>query len=248
VRIDEKMLGAVAADALDELLSDTARLIGDHRKSRLCQHLRQTAGQSAESAPAGADTLEQVIEQTQRITDPADGAGRAVDSAQVLSAGIQDITNSLVDNFSLSQLLRIILETMYRGMGFERVILFMRDPRAFTLTARFGYGSELDRIVAKLTLPFGREQDVFSVALAKNVDLLISDIDADNIRARIPDTFRRHGLGRTFVLLPIVIDNKALGLFYADKANAGDLIVEPREMNLLKTLRNQAVLALRQRR
>jgi serine/threonine protein kinase len=248
VRIDEKMLGAVAADALDELLSDTARLIGDHRKSRLCQHLRQTAGQSAESAPAGADTLEQVIEQTQRITDPADGGGRAVDSAQVLSAGIQDITNSLVDNFSLSQLLRIILETMYRGMGFERVILFMRDPRAFTLTARFGYGSELDRIVAKLTLPFGREQDVFSVALAKNVDLLISDIDADNIRARIPDTFRRHGLGRTFVLLPIVIDNKALGLFYADKANAGDLIVEPREMNLLKTLRNQAVLALRQRR
>jgi hypothetical protein len=89
---------------------------------------------------------------------------------------------------------------------------------------------------------------VFSVALAKNVDLLISDIDAGNIRSRIPEWFRRSSLGNTFVLLPIVIDNKVLGLFYADKANAGDLVVEPREMNLLKTLRNQAVLALRQRR
>jgi hypothetical protein len=137
---------------------------------------------------------------------------------------------------------------MYRGMGFGRVVLFLRDPKAFTLTARFGYGSELDRIIAKLTLPFGRDQDVFSVALAKNVDLLISDIDAGNIRSRIPEWFRRSSLGNTFVLLPIVIDNKVLGLFYADKANAGDLVVEPREMNLLKTLRNQAVLALRQRR
>lgn len=242
------MLGAIAADAVDELLSDTARLLGDHRKSRLCQNLRQTAGQNAEGISAGGDTLEHVIEQTQRITDPADSAIQSIDSAQVLSAGIQDITNSLVDNFNLSDLLRIILETMYRGMGFGRVILFLRDPKAFSMTARFGYGSELDRIVSKLTLPFGREQDVFSVALAKNVDLLISDIDSPNIRSRVPEWFRKSSLGHTFVLLPIVIDNKALGLFYADKANAGELVVEPREMNLLKTLRNQAVLALRQRR
>lgn len=248
VKVDEKMLGAIAADALDELLSDTARLIGDHRKSRLCQNLRETSGQNSEGAPVGGDTLEQVIEQTQRITDPADSTIQTIDSAQVLSAGIQDITNSLVDNFNLSDVLRIILETMYRGMGFGRVILFLRDPKAFSMTARFGYGSELDRIVSKLTLPFGRDQDVFSVALAKNVDLLISDIDAANIRSRVPEWFRKSSLGHTFVLLPIVIDNKALGLFYADKTNAGDLVVEPREMNLLKTLRNQAVLALRQRR
>ena len=248
VKIDEKMLCAIASDGLDELLSDAGRLIGDHRKSRLCQNLRQTSGQNAESAPAGGDTLEQVIEQTQRITDPADSTLQTIDSAQVLSAGIQDITNSLVDNFSLSDVLRIILETMYRGMGFGRVVLFLRDPKAFTLTARFGYGSELDRIIAKLTLPFGRDQDVFSVALAKNVDLLISDVDAGNIRSRVPEWFRKSSLGNTFVLLPIVIDNKVLGLFYADKANAGELVVEPREMNLLKTLRNQAVLALRQKR
>jgi hypothetical protein len=133
-------------------------------------------------------------------------------------------------------------------MGFTRVILFMRDPRALTLTARFGYGEALDRIVGRLSMPFGREQDVFSVALAKNVDLLISDIEAPNIRARIPEWFRKAALGQTFVLLPIVVDQKPIGLFYGEKILAGELSVEAREMNLLKTLRNQAVLALRQRR
>lgn len=245
-KVDEKMLASIATDALDELLSDTARLIGDHRKSKLCQNLRQTAGQSAEQAPAGGDTLEQVIEQTSSITAP--GVTTEAERSQILSAGIQDITNSLVDNFNLSDLLRIILETMYRGMGFTRVLLFMRDPRAFSMTARFGYGADLDGIVSKLTLPFGREQDVFSVVLAKNVDLLINDIDAANIRSRIPEWFRKSSLGHTFVVLPIVIENKALGMFYGDKTLAGELTVEPREMNLLKTLRNQSVLALRQKR
>ncbi|MGH8665103.1 MAG: serine/threonine protein kinase, partial [Burkholderiales bacterium] len=128
------------------------------------------------------------------------------------------------------------------------VILFMRDPRAFTLTARFGYGQDLDRIVGRLSLPFGRSQDVFSVCLAKNVDLLITDIEAPNIRARIPEWFRKASLGQTFVLPPIVLDNKPIGLFYGEKPLADELTVEAREMNLLKTLRNQAVLALRQRR
>ena len=50
------------------------------------------------------------------------------------------------------------------------------------------------------------------------------------------------------MLLPIVVDRKPAGLFYADKLEAGDLVIGTREMNLLKTLRNQAVLALRQRR
>jgi len=166
----------------------------------------------------------------------------------VLSAGIQDITNSLVDNCNLSDLLRIILETMYRGMGFARVMLFMRDPQAATLTARFGYGADVDRLVGRLFVPFERNQDVFSVALAKNVDLLISDVDADNIRGRIPEWFRKHALGHSFLLLPIVVERRAIGLFYGDKPGSGELAIGAQEMNLLKTLRNQAVLALRQRR
>ncbi|MGH8636164.1 MAG: HDOD domain-containing protein, partial [Burkholderiales bacterium] len=247
IPIDEKKLLATANESVQQLLDDAAHLLGDSRTSRFCQGLRQTAGAAAADAMPDANTLERMIEQTTRIA--ASGAeAHEQEPAQVLAAGIQDITNSLVDNVNLSDLLRIILETMYRGMGFTRVILFMRDPRAFTLTARFGYGQDLDRIVGRLSLPFGREQDVFSVCLAKNVDLLITDIEAPNIRARIPEWFRKASLGQTFVLLPIVLDNKPIGLFYGEKPLADELTVEAREMNLLKTLRNQAVLALRQRR
>jgi hypothetical protein len=35
-------------------------------------------------------------------------------------------------------------------------------------------------------------------------------------------------------------------MFYADRDQAGELIIEPQQLRLLKTLRNQAVLAIRQ--
>jgi hypothetical protein len=38
-----------------------------------------------------------------------------------------------------------------------------------------------------------------------------------------------------------------VGLFYGDCDQAGALRFDPAELNLLKTLRNQAVLAMRQR-
>jgi len=246
--LDERQLAAVSTEAVDELLADSAALLGDTRKSAFCQGLRQTGADTAGSTAAGSDTLESVIEQTTRITSPDQAGQQELDPAQVLAAGIQDITNSLVDNFNLSDLLRIILETMYRGMGFARVVLFMRDSRTAALIARLGYGPDLDRITGRLSIPLGKEQDVFSVVLAKNVDILINDVNAENIRARIPDWFRKSALGQTFVLLPIVIDARAIGLFYGEKATPGELTIAPKEMNLLKTLRNQAVLALRQKR
>ena len=49
------------------------------------------------------------------------------------------------------------------------------------------------------------------------------------------------------ILLPLAVDKKVIGMFYADKAEAGSLVIPAQELNLLKTLRNQAVLAIRQK-
>ena len=52
---------------------------------------------------------------------------------------------------------------------------------------------------------------------------------------------------RSLALFPLMMKNKPIGLFYGDSDNAGALSFDPAELNLLKTLRNQAVLAIRQR-
>jgi serine/threonine protein kinase len=246
IPVDERALVSLATAAMDELLDDTTALLGDNRKSRFCQDLMRSTGDAP--AAADSDTLVRTLEESTRAAASEIEPQTASDPAQVLSAGIQDITETLVGDFKLSDLLRIILETMYRAMGFSRVMLFMRDARTPTMIARLGYGTDIDRIMRELRLPLDNEQDVFSVVLERNVDVLVTDVGAENIRSRIPDWFRKNALGQTFVVLPVVVDKKAIGMFYGDKALAGELVIEAREMNLLKTLRNQAVLALKPRR
>lgn len=60
-------------------------------------------------------------------------------------AGIQDISNTLVEDFKLNDVLRIILETMYRAKGFKRVVLCVRDARSNTTLGRFASGRTLPR-------------------------------------------------------------------------------------------------------
>lgn len=48
------------------------------------------------------------------------------------------------------------------------------------------------------------------------------------------------------MLFPIVVKDKPVGLIYADRPQAGDIVIPEKELSLLKSLRNQAVLAIRQ--
>ena len=235
-------------EAVAEFLEESAHLLGPAQDSRLLQCLRQLGNgrPRTDGAEASEDTLERAIQDTVSL-GAQDLAPETQSAEATLTAGIQDITNTLVDNYDLNGVLRIILETMYRAMGFARVILFTRDAQKSALRARLALGAGTDTLIRSLLLPLGKTQDVFQVALDKNVDLFIADSNAENISGRVPAWFRQSIGAETFLLLPIVIDKRIVGLLYADKDKAGELIIKPKELNLLKTLRNQAVLTIRQK-
>jgi eukaryotic-like serine/threonine-protein kinase len=164
----------------------------------------------------------------------------------VLTAGIQDISNTLVEGYKLNDILRIILETMYRAMGFKRVVLCIRDAKAGTMQGRFGFGPEANEVAKAFRFPLSFAPDIFHAATSKGVDILISDIDDENISARIPDWYRKAVPARSFVLLPLNIKGSPVALIYADRDEAGGIEIPEKELSLLRTLRNQAVLAIKQ--
>ena len=49
------------------------------------------------------------------------------------------------------------------------------------------------------------------------------------------------------VLFPVLVNHRPVALIYADANCAEALQFEPEELNLLKTLRNQAVSAIKQK-
>jgi serine/threonine protein kinase len=238
VGIDRKLLDSAVEASIADLLSDLAVLGVAKGGSEFVAALASSrdAGDAAAPAPA----------------PPAAAAQPAVDAAHrsaLLSAGIQDITNSLVGEYQLNDILRMILETMYRGIGFTRVLLCVRDPAANCLKGRFGLGPDIQRIIQSgFGVPLGANRDVFHATVSGGADVHIEDLNAQAIRDHVPDWHRRLiPSARSIALFPVMLNQKIVALFYGDSDHAGGLQFAAAELNLLKTLRNQAALAIRQR-
>ena len=164
----------------------------------------------------------------------------------MLFDGIEEVTMKLMGDFKLNDVLRTILETMYRSMGFTRVLLYTRDTASNSMKSRFGFGVDVDKIVAgKFSIALGEAKDVFQAAVANGADVFIQSVNADAIRKHIPETYRRAIPAKTFALFPIVVKGKPVGLLYGDSDVEGSIRFTADELSLLKTLRNQAVIAIK---
>ncbi len=167
--------------------------------------------------------------------------------AEILTAGVQDITNAMVEDFQLSDVLRMILETMFRAMDFQRIIFCMRAPKVDALTGRFGLGVDIERVVKSFNVTLNAATpDLLAAVCLKGADTMISDATEARIAERLPAWYRKEVNAPTFLLLPVSIKGRPFGLIYADKAEKGGLALDEKELALLRTLRNQAVMAFKQ--
>ena len=83
------------------------------------------------------------------------------------------------------------------------------------------------------------------VALENDADLLISNATDPKIRNLIPDWHKALlPDAKSFIVLPLVIQKKAVGLFYADRTEFALEGVPADETALIKTLKGQVLGAL----
>ncbi|WP_179958237.1 HDOD domain-containing protein [Chitinimonas arctica] len=264
LRLSERELRVSVDDAARETLREAAIFGLEAQASGVLARLRSLAGlptlaqQGGEAAAAaGLSSRTPAETAAQTATDPlAKTAGAAFvaletfdrpEVVDALASCVQDVTETLLDDFRLNDLLRMILETIYRSLGVNRALIATRSVQRNAIIGRFGFGEDIDAFLPRFALPLDDTADVFRVSLSNNVDVLIEDVDSLAIRDRIPHWFRQIGAGSTFLLMPIVIDKKIVGLFYADKAAGSSLRLGRKELSLCKTLRNQAILAIRQK-
>jgi HD-like signal output (HDOD) protein len=181
-----------------------------------------------------------ITEEQQAPMTPVDNA------AEVMAAGIQDITNSMVETFKLNEVLRMILETMFRALGFRRVIFCLKDPKTEVLSGRFGLGDKSEQVSAAFKVSLKTPSDLFAAVCLKGADTLISDATMPTIATRLPAWYRQSVNAPAFLLLPLMMKGAPFALIYADKATPGAIELGERELSLLRTLRNQAVMAFKQ--
>lgn len=247
--VSERTLERALDNGLKELAARASLFGISTSKSPLLKKIGKWVGHEEPRSPATAETAEKSLEQEIAADNlvAAEEPAELTQPEDVLNAGIQDVTNTLVQDFNLNDVLRMVLETIYRSLGFNRTLIFIRDPKQNLMVARFGFGNNVDDLVARCRFPLKFEPDVFHLAIDKGTDIVIENTLAENIASKIPDWYRNAIDAQSLLLLPIMINQKAVGLLYADMAQAHGLQLTQQQLAMLRTLRNQAVLAIRQK-
>ena len=163
----------------------------------------------------------------------------------ILVNGIAEITGSLIGEVDLNNVLTMVLETIYRGMGFTRVLFAIHNVKNKQVIARFGLGKGIDEIVPEFRYSINDNDDIFVSTIKTGKEYIVLDVNSEEYKSRIPEWLRKLTLPTTVVLYPLIINKRCLGLIYADNDDA-DIKISMEALGFFKTLRNQATLAIQQ--
>ncbi|MGO9377399.1 MAG: HDOD domain-containing protein [Dissulfurispiraceae bacterium] len=189
---------------------------------------------------AGISTIEGILEADSEKTPDT-----------IFSKGVMEINTAILNNYQLNDVIKIALETIYRGIKFSgnsKVLFLLRDAKTAFMKIKFGFGADLTELRKWFEFSLDKTQDIFNMALSKPTDLVIRDISAAGIRAHLPPWYLTRLPDKVFVIiLPIVINGKPLGLFYIEGEISAFGRITSEDLKYLTMLRDQTVLAIKQK-
>jgi HD-like signal output (HDOD) protein len=176
-------------------------------------------------------------------------SGKPINAREQLMAGVQDVTEMMASGrCKVNDLMMLVLETIYRGMGFRFATICLKDLKTNQFRARISLGENDHTLQSGFVFPGTSTRDVFHLAMENDADLMISDASVAKIRDLIP-TWHRNLLpdARSFIVLPLVVQKKPFGFFYADRTLPAPEGVPSDETALIRTLKGQVLAALNSR-
>ncbi|MBC3869637.1 HDOD domain-containing protein [Undibacterium oligocarboniphilum] len=211
--------------------------------------LHDLAGVPAEQAPLLEVPLEFLL-QTNDVVPAQQAAryasGKPVNARDLLLAGVQDVTQMLAaEDYRLNDLILLVLETLYTSLGFRFATICLRDRSSERFVSRVAVGEQYAERQRGFHFPVKGEADLFQLSLSNNADVMIAELRAPKIRHLLPAWYLQLlPDARSCIILPLVIQKKPIGLFYADRINTAEEGVPQDETALIKTLKNQLLAAI----
>jgi eukaryotic-like serine/threonine-protein kinase len=178
---------------------------------------------------------------------PLQRDGKGKEQSPIVQNGIQEISGVIKGTYSLGDVIYMILETMYRGFMFDRVVFAMRDTTRAKMIARFGLGEDIDHMIKNFNFTISASSDIFNISISQAKGIVINDADSPNIIRSLPEWYRLTMAAAAFLVYPIVVKGVCIGMIYADRKTKGTLLTESQMMQM-EELRKMAVDAIEQKR
>ena len=250
VEADEQKLLARFGTALNldtkkmrELFTSVAEEMRDLSESFKLGEVDNNAANTGNDMP---DVLSMVTMGADAKVEGFHPSGKPINARDLLLAGVQDVIQMrALGRSKVNELIFLVLETMYRSMGFRFATMCLKDAKSGQFRARVALGEDHASRQSRFVFQMTPERDLFNLSMENNTDLMISDARSEKIRdllpawhrALLPDT-------RSFIVLPLVVQKVQIGLFYADRIFPAPEGMPPDETALIKALKSQILAVL----
>nr|MCH9638494.1 histidine kinase [Betaproteobacteria bacterium] len=249
--------------SLDQNQLETLLTTANGETRELCSHakLSQPQNKNDDATNAtnattvkGSDTKEDLLEGL--LFDATDTdhsktikchpSGKPTNSLDQLLAGVQNITELIAaKQHKINELILEVLKTLYSSLGFSYATVCLKDVKTNQFRARYSLGTNHAAIQQNFICPCASSDDLFSLAYNKNVDLSISDCTVPKMRSKLPKWhLKLLPKTQSFIVLPLIVNDKPIGFFYADRQQVAPEGISSDEMKLIKILKGQVLAAL----
>ena len=177
------------------------------------------------------------------MTEPAESLPEEAKRTEILKNCMTEINETLSSASSISDAIYMIIETMYRGFEFNRVLFCMLDSSQSKMSARFGFGENIDTILENFEFKITRSSDYFNIAVMRMKDIIVDDSHHPSTRDNLPDWYLKMISPRSFLVYPLIIKEKCIGLLYADKKTT-KILNNNDELDYMNILRDKAVWSI----
>lgn len=155
---------------------------------------------------------------------------------------IHDLTETLMGPFDLNDFYVNLLEALYQGVGFDRVVLAIISVTStkISVVGRFGLGDIDPKGVSRFEHNLAQTQYAIAMALKAGKDMALPP----NKEGAFPDNLKYLVKDRTVYLFPIMVDKKPIGLIYLDRKKGRPKLDNSR-IKAVRLFRDFAVMAIR---
>jgi len=122
--------------------------------------------------------------------------------------------NNSIDGRAPLEVIQHVLRLMHDHFSFDHTLLCLPDS-ASGLIAIAGVGQNANQVTAKFRC-YGAKPDIFRAIMARKIDIFVADVRQPSYAKLIPEWYRELVGARSFIMLPLLSEDKLLGLVYAD--------------------------------
>ncbi len=171
--------------------------------------------------------------------------GKPENVIDILSNGVTDMRGA-PNSASSTQLLTMALETVYKGLGLNRAIVFLRSESDAKYIAKMGFGEGVQEMLPQLFFDDVYQPDVFHAALANDKMIFVENAQDQSFANKLPRWWKNIFVNsRSFLVLPLTAKRHAVGFIYGDwNANSAPMRIETGEIAPLNELRELVVCAV----